>query len=68
MRPLLEAHDLTVGYDHRIAVANVSLTLNAAYTVSFAGSLLDVEAHNSRCGLTPLDASACQRGLLVHCL
>jgi iron complex transport system ATP-binding protein len=37
MRPLLEAHELTVGYDHRIAVANVSLTLNAAEVTAIIG-------------------------------
>ena len=35
--PLLEARDLTVSYDHRIAVANVSLTLNAAEITAIIG-------------------------------
>jgi len=34
---MLEARDLTVSYDHRIAVANVSLTLNAAEITAIIG-------------------------------
>jgi len=34
---MLEARDLSVSYDHRIAVANVSLTLNAAEITAIIG-------------------------------
>jgi iron complex transport system ATP-binding protein len=34
---MLEARDLTVSYDHRIAVTNVSLTLNAAEITAIIG-------------------------------
>jgi iron complex transport system ATP-binding protein len=34
---LLEARDLTVSYDHRLAVANVSLTLNAGEITAIIG-------------------------------
>src|ERR671911_1291675 len=34
---MLEARDLTVSYDHRIAVANVTLTLNAGEITAIIG-------------------------------
>ena len=34
---LLEARDLTVSYDHRVAVANVSVTLNAGEITAIIG-------------------------------
>ena len=34
---MLEARDLTVSYDHRVAVANVSMTLSAAEITAIIG-------------------------------